>query len=118
MSKAREFLNETEMWEMSRLSKERSNLPTVLFLRDSKPQSKKPGPVTLKVSNNKNRFDKKDNFTLSVSDNPEILVGTSRLKSKELKEIKNWVSQNKDLITKLWNEEIDFADFIQQMKTS
>lgn len=70
-----------------------------------------------------NNYEKKpDEFenliTLSIDDNKLLLNENEKLNINvnDINKIKHWTKLNKHLLLKLWNEEIDNVEFLDQMK--
>jgi hypothetical protein len=67
----------------------------------------------IKVSNTPGKFDTSDNFSLSVSREPEIRSGMCKLSSFELENVKDWVRLNHDHLLKVWvSDTMDSVDHI------
>lgn len=64
----------------------------------------------IKVVNETGRIDPDDSFSLSISDEPKIVAGESRIPARELNKIKQWIKLNKDLLIRHARMEIDDDD--------
>lgn len=65
----------------------------------------------IKVVNETGRLDSDDFFSLSITDNPEVIAGESKISAKELNKIKKWIIKNKDLLIKHANRQVDDKRF-------
>jgi len=113
--------NKRHLGEMSNLSKKTSELPVNLWLDDDGTwMTTKHKDMRLKFQGDKGNYINRYNMLpMSISDEPEVLVKNPKnleLSEKEINLIKKWVILNLDLLIKLSNQEIVFADFIKKMK--
>jgi len=110
--KLREFLN-NELMEMANVATKRTGLNQVIWI-SSKMGSHGP---RIKVSNNNSKFDLSDNFSVSISDNPEVISGEVKIKNSDLKKIKEWIKLNRNVLMKLWEGQYDdHTDAILDLK--
>ena len=71
----------------------------------------------IKVSKIRGKFDKHENFSVSVSHDPKIVAGTQGdVSSKELDDIFDWVKLNHDHLHALWHEAISEAEFRKRIE--
>jgi hypothetical protein len=91
---------ENVMLEMANLYPQRTGVDYVMWFGEVGGQH---GP-RIKVSNLKGRFAIDDNFTLSVSQTPEIMTppGSVHIKQHELNKIIQWIQSNVDDLILLW----------------
>lgn len=94
------FLETHLMEEMANLQPVETGLKPVIFV--SGKGNAKHG-ARIKVSNIVGTFHHNDNFTLTVSDNPEIAIGKCKIHQKHLEEVKDWVKLNKDHLLNIWD---------------
>ena len=93
-----------DMFRIVSVFPQNSNLPAKVYIRVQSRNSKRPAMLSVSnVSNNAQPFS--DKFSLSISDNPEIIIGKCKLKPDDLEIVKNWIILNKDLLIDYWNEE-------------
>ena len=93
-----------DMFRIVSVFPEDSNLPARVYIRVQSRNSKRPAMLSVSnVSNNAQPFS--DKFSLSISDNPEIIIGKCKLKPDELEIVKNWIILNKNILIDYWNEE-------------
>ena len=64
----------------------------------------KHGP-RIKISNTLGRFDSDDNFSMTVSHNPQIVTGQAKVKQDHLETIKDWIILNHDHLHKIWHSD-------------
>lgn len=58
-----------------------------------------------------------NNFcSVSISDNPEILVGSWKLSAKDKQDIFAFIVKNKDVLLNIWNKEQDLQVSVSQIK--
>jgi hypothetical protein len=94
--------------EMSALYKKKTNLPINIWVDDiGAGRNNKHNLPRIKVQNDYGDRTTEDNFSVSISKTPEILVGDCKLKQKDLNKIFDWIKENYDLLIKHWNQEID-----------
>ncbi len=91
--------NENDLYEMANVSTKRTNLSKEIWI------SSKMGShsARIKVSNSNKKFDMSDNFSVSISEEPKVIAGVSKLKSEELNKVFDWVKLNNTVLMKLWN---------------
>ena len=105
--------------EMSKLSKRMSGLPVNLWLDDS--GTWKSSKHWKKIKFQRDRGDKsstRNMIPMSIEDEPKILVQNPKLEitQAEIKEVREFVSINKDLLIKLSDQQLDIDEFIKKMK--
>lgn len=70
----------------------------------------------IKVSNSKHKWLKNDNFTYII---PDYIVKAGKqkkeIKEKDLAKLRFFLEQNTELIDKLYNDDMDFDDFIDSL---
>lgn len=91
--------DEHQLFEMANVSPKRTNLSTEIWISSKMGQHS----ARIKVSNLNKKFDLSDNFSVSISDEPKVIVGKSKISSNSLNDIFEWVKLNKDILMKLWN---------------
>jgi hypothetical protein len=73
----------------------------------------KHGP-RIKVSNTQGKFDTADNFSMSVSLEPEIRAGSCKLKTDDLESVKDWIRLNHEHLQKVWHSDtMDSGDHLE-----
>jgi hypothetical protein len=105
--------------EMATLRKQRSGLPTNLYLDDTGSWSKSGHWERIKFQpNTGDRPVTRDMVPMSIDDTPQILVKNAKieLNAKQIDQIKTFVKANKDLLLQLADAKIDIITFVQQMK--
>jgi hypothetical protein len=115
-SRAKKFLDnfgdDIRLWEMSNFRPKSTGLPMVIWL-NFKSGREKHGP-RLKVSPSHGDTAQISNWqTVTISDDPKLI---GNLSIKDFKLVKQFILNNKDLLIKFWNDEIDISDFIKLMK--
>jgi len=88
------------MLEMANLPPRATGINYVMFFGEVGGQH---GP-RIKVSNTKGKFDRSNNFTISVSKDPEIMTptGSVSISKKEFNKIKKWIILNYSDLMLLW----------------
>jgi hypothetical protein len=106
--------------EMAGLRKYDSGLPVNLWLDDSSRYKRSGHFKRIKFQGDYgNKLTSNNLFTMTISSNPEIpKVQQSKVKlpAKDVKAIRTFVINNKDLLSNLADQDISFAEFIKQMK--
>ena len=93
-----------DMFRIVSVFPQNSNLPAKVYIRVQSRNSKRSAMLSVSnVSNNAQPFS--DKFSLSISENPEIIIGKCKLKPDELEVVKNWIILNKNILIDYWNEE-------------
>ena len=64
----------------------------------------------IKVSNIPGKASKDDNFSVSISDEPEVMAGEVNIHSKHLQHVKEWIRLNKDHLLNIWENGGDMLD--------
>lgn len=98
------------MYEMANFYPSRTGIGYAIFFGEVGGQH---GP-RIKVSNVPGKFAREDNFTVSVSKNPEVQTPASvKVKQWVLKQVFDWVVLNYDDLMLLWQIH-ETGDYIQQ----
>ena len=105
---------EDELFEMSNIVPKRTGLTVSVWVREKNEGLQHS--CSVKVSNISGRFDPHDNFSISVNDDPQVVVGKCKLKTQVLDDIKDWVKLNKRELMDLWESRIDIGEFLEVMK--
>jgi len=58
---------------------------------------------------------KRGGFTVSISDNPQVVYGESSVEPEELEKIFKWVRINKQALLDHWNYVIDSLDLVDRL---
>jgi len=112
--------------EMAKIDKQMSGLSRDLWIG---PVGGQHSPFRIKVSNTTNGFDKNNNFSISISNNPQIIRGhKSLISSDELEDIFDWIKTNSDklqlaqkavekgeLFITYNNKKYNYEDFLHQL---
>jgi hypothetical protein len=81
-----------------------------------------PNPAShgprIKVVNEPGRLDPKNCFSVSISDDPAVVAGTSKIPEKQLKEIFAWVKTHKDALLAHARLEIDDDELRERIKSN
>jgi len=113
-------INESEiLCEFANIPMKYTDLPTNIWLDEhGSARNMKHNIPRLKFQNNHSIKVDGTGIPISISKEPEILIKNSELKisAKDLKEIKQFIINNYDLLMKHWNQEIDTFDFIKEIK--
>ena|ERR1700737_4649248 len=114
---AAQRLEQHELFAMSGLRADKTGLPNSIYIWFSTDMGMSHGP-RIKVSNTRGKYNKTDNFSMSISDNPIVVAGTAKdFKPYELVAIGKWILLNKDLLIKFWySEDMDDDDVKPYLK--
>lgn len=109
------ILTEEQLCEMARVSRKESGINVVIFASRSEYVSGRHW-ARIKVSNVPRTFSKSDNFSVSITDNPGVISGKSKLKNSELESVIDWVKLNKKVLLDYWNNVYESdADFLADL---
>lgn len=97
------FLDNMTLWEMANVHPDETGLKYHIHLYGKDGQTRH-GP-RVKVSNIPGKFDKSDNFSVSVSHEPEVMNKSScKIPKEHVDAVKDWVKLNHDHLHKMWHE--------------
>jgi len=110
-------------WEMATLRKHKSGLPANLHVDDSGLWKKSGHGRRIKFQPNKGDHagDTRDFISVSIEESPKVFYKSKvklELSQAEVGEIVKWVKLNRGALEKLADEEIDFEDFMRDMRRS
>lgn len=110
-------LNEfVDLSEMANLRKNSTDLPMVIYVSEKLNVRGKHGP-RIKVSTiYGDKISKKNLFTVTISDTPEVIGNTGDIKPKDLKKVIDFVVLNKKALLDYWELKIDIGDVIRKLK--
>lgn len=111
-------LNETcNLLEMANLSKKVTNLPVIVWVQcETTTNHKMP---RIKFQNNYcDRSELNDLIPVSIESKPKILAKNVKLtiSNQDLQKIFNWIVKNKTNLLKLWKMDIQFDEFVFNLK--
>ena len=108
-----------DLFEMSNLTKDETNLAMTVWvsvkLHSSGPRIKVNFDASLS-------FNEKNNFSVSISDNPCVVAGGTekniidKVGSRKLEDVYDWVKLNKDTLEKYWKFEISTKEMLNRIK--
>lgn len=106
------------LFEMACLRKNKTGLPVNIYVDDS--GAWKDSGHANRIKFQRDRGDRpitRDMIPMSIDDNPQILVPNPDmdLSASDINAVKRFVVENKELLEKLGDTEIDIEDFIQNM---
>ncbi|MBN2653236.1 MAG: hypothetical protein JXR63_12725 [Spirochaetales bacterium] len=107
--KAKEFLEEQLLSEMSNYTGKYTGLPMNICVLPMSGKEKHWARIKVQMNHNY-RLDSTSLASVSISKEPEIKVGT--LSSKDFKAISKFIIDNYDLLMDVWNQKIEPTDFI------
>lgn len=107
--------NNSMLFEMTGIAPKHSGLNHFIWI--SSKGNTKHG-IRIKVSNVPGQFSSNDNFSLSVHpNNPQVVSGTCKLKTKDLNKVRQWVIVNHDALQRIWNDRtLDSLDHFSLIK--
>lgn len=94
------FYDNKLLGEMANIQPSESGMPRHIFV--SRRGRAQHGP-RIKVSNVPGTFSEDDSFSLTLEANPRI-IGTCKLKSEHLDDLKDWIKLNHEHIKKTWDD--------------
>jgi len=62
------------------------------------------------------KISKSNLFTMTISDNPEVIGNTGDIKEKDIKEVKNFILRNKQSLLDYWNLTIGIGELLENFK--
>jgi hypothetical protein len=62
------------------------------------------------------KISKSNLFVITVSDNPEVIGNTGDIKEKDIKEVKNFIIKNKQVLIDYWNLIIGIGELLRKLK--
>jgi hypothetical protein len=106
------------LFEMACLRKNKTGLPVNIYVDDS--GAWKESGHANRIKFQRDRGDRpitRDMIPMSIEDNPQILVPhpDMDLSAADVNAVKRFVVENKELLEKLGDTEIDIEDFIREM---
>lgn len=106
------------LFEMACLRKNKTGLPVNIYVDDSGAWKESGHANRIKFQRDKgDRPITRDMIPMSIEDNPRILVQSPdmELSASDIDAVKQFIRDNRILLEKLGNTEIDIEDFIREM---
>lgn len=92
-----------DLSEMANYRKNKTGLPVIIYISDKQNVKGKHGP-RIKVSKTYGEnMSTKGLFTVTISDNPEVIGNTGDIKKKDIKKIKTFILLNKKVLLEYWD---------------
>lgn len=110
----------TSVFELSAINKSRSKLPVNIFVDDTGAYWRRNSCRVLRFQNDYNDLLNPTNLLrITIADEPKILGDSTKIEiSKEdVEQIKIFISNNKTILEKLSDQEIDIVEFVELLKT-
>ena len=105
------ILNQINLLEMSNIRPAETGLNMVIYIG---PQyGLKHGP-RIKVSTKYGEKVGATFFTITIANEPVVIGKTGDIKSEDIDQVKEFVKLNKNVLLKLWNDEISPADAVNK----
>jgi hypothetical protein len=105
MSKFVEYLEEQDLYEFANLDDMDTGIKNIILHAYSQGDGKKlPHGARIKVSNIRGKYSNSDNFVLDIKTGT-IVEGQCKLSNKELQQIRNWISLNREELISYWDSE-------------
>ena len=117
MSKASNLLERLgPLWEMADLDSRDTGIHGIVIYVS--PSQHSSGPRIKVGKNNGTMRSHKYSFSMTISDNPEIIAGSPEgiANSKKIELVKIWIKKNKDILLKYWNKEVFTRDLFNEIK--
>ena len=110
MKKMKENSN---LYEMANIKQSTSGLPVIIFIS---PKGRANHGHRVKVQNNYSSNTQEGNFfSITISEDPEIIGDIGEVKSSDLRKIREFVIKNKEVLLDYWNDKIDTAEVIEKL---
>ena len=95
-----------KFYEMANLTKEDTGLPYIIWITPS--SGKEKHWARIKVQKKYGEKAINDMFSITISDNPEIIGNqdVGEIKIKDIEKIKNFIKKNKNALLSVWNDEV------------
>lgn len=106
------------LFEMACLRKNKTGLPVNIYVDDSGAWKESGHANRIKFQKDKgDRPITRDMIPMSIEDEPKVMVSNPvmELSASDINAVKKFVVDNKDLLERLGNTEIDIEDFINAM---
>jgi len=103
---------EIELWGMSNLRQDQTNLPMIIWVHVKEGVSH--GPRVKVNRSHSHKITTTDTASVSISDNPEIKVGDLNPKDFEL--VKQFIIKNKKALLDYWNLRIFTDELFKRIK--
>lgn len=110
---------DSPLYEMANIGKKRTGLNVIVWVEVKNENKYRHNFPRMKFVNSTSNNLLPNLLTpISIEDNPKVLIKNIKLNisSSDFSNLCKWIRLNKDLLIKLWNGEIDSADFIETMK--
>ena len=101
---------------MATYRKSKSGLPVNVWLDDGMAYRKSKYGKRIKFQPDRGDRPVTDDFTtMTISDDPKV-IGEHELSNKEIQQLKDFVTRNRDLLELMSDMEIDFEDFLKLVR--
>lgn len=115
LNRLKKLLFEQQLWEMANLRPSRTGLSVIVYVSE---KNSSHGPRIKFLNSYNDKVLPSNLVTMTVSDNPRVISSQRiRIKTKDINNIKRWVLLNKQLLTDLWNGQIDEVDFVTNQQS-
>lgn len=104
-----EIIDDLDLFGMANVRPNKTGLKMVIYI--SPRNNSKHGP-RIKVSQQYGDKVNSDFFSITISDQPEIIGKTGNIKSEDVQKAINFVVLNKDVLLQLWYDKIDPTDAV------
>lgn len=101
-------------FELANLKTKTTSLPMNIFI--STKGSSPHGPRIKVQSNYSTRTQETEFFTLTISNEPEVIGDPKDIKIKDIELVKSFILANKRALIRYWNDEIDTAEVLSILK--
>jgi hypothetical protein len=106
-------LEEEMLWEMANFRTKTTGLPMIVYISTCEVEGKKlkHSPRVKIARTYSTKFNPFDTFSISISNNPEIVSGDKgEIKNSDLEKCQEFILKNKDVLMAFWDGEYDSAD--------
>jgi hypothetical protein len=115
-----EILEVEDLFEMSNLQKDDTGLSKTVWVSVKLHST---GPIIKVNFDNSLRFDDKNNFSVSIDNNPKVVAGGSeeviirKIGANELSDVYDWVKLNQPILLAYWNSKISTRTMLNNIRS-
>lgn len=103
------FISEEQLNEMSNLKRSETGLPKIIYVSTKYAVHNQHGP-RIKVSFLKNRMSERT-YVITLPNLDVIGLRNEFVTNREISEIKEWATENMDMLMRYWNNRISYDEF-------
>ena len=104
-----------EMYEMANLRSRLTGLPVTIYVTLGGDEIQHAARI--KVSSLYGDKMRKDAmFSMTISNSPEVIGDAGEIKSQDIKEIKQFIIKNREMLQALWDDEAGIEDLVDVIR--